>query len=103
MWSRNRRMLAASVAVAAGLLSAEALARPPAHNAPRHHAIRQAGMRHPLHGTRHAGPIVPDGRRGFAPLGYASPGYVFVPGRGIPGEDCNMPTSTCPNEMRDIQ
>ena len=30
-------------------------------------------------------------------------GYVFVPGRGILGEDCNMPTSTCPNEMRDTQ
>jgi len=30
-------------------------------------------------------------------------GYVFVPGHGILGEDCNMPTSTCPNEMRDTQ
>jgi hypothetical protein len=31
------------------------------------------------------------------------PGYVFVPGHGILGEDCNMPTSTCTNEYRDIQ
>jgi hypothetical protein len=31
------------------------------------------------------------------------PGYVFVPGHGIPGEDCNMPTSTCANEYRDIR
>ena len=30
-------------------------------------------------------------------------GYVFVPGHGILGEDCNMPTSTCPNEYRDIR
>ena len=31
------------------------------------------------------------------------PGYVFVPGHGILDEDCNMPTSTCPNEYRDIR
>ncbi len=29
-------------------------------------------------------------------------GYVFVPGRGILDEACNLPTSTCPNEYRDI-
>jgi hypothetical protein len=34
---------------------------------------------------------------------YLGPGYVFVPGRGILGEDCDMPTSTCPNELRDGQ
>jgi hypothetical protein len=32
---------------------------------------------------------------------YRSPGYVFVPGRGILGEDCDMPTSTCRDEPRD--
>jgi len=26
-----------------------------------------------------------------------------VPGHGILGEDCNMPTSTCANEYRDIR
>jgi hypothetical protein len=31
------------------------------------------------------------------------PGYVFVRGHGILGEDCNMPASTCPNEYRDIR
>lgn len=31
------------------------------------------------------------------------PGYVFVPGRGVLDEACNLPTSTCPNEYRDIQ
>jgi len=44
--------------------------------------------------------------------GYAAPvssaadlglGYVFVPGRGILGEDCDMPTNSCPNELRDVQ
>jgi hypothetical protein len=31
------------------------------------------------------------------------PGYVFVPGHGILDEDCNMPTSTCPNEYRNVR
>jgi len=30
------------------------------------------------------------------------PGYFFVPGLGIIGEACNLPTSACPNEMRDV-
>jgi hypothetical protein len=30
------------------------------------------------------------------------PGYVFVPGRGILGESCDLPTSACSNEYRDI-
>jgi hypothetical protein len=31
------------------------------------------------------------------------PGYVFVPGRGILDESCDLPTSACPNSERDIQ
>ena len=31
------------------------------------------------------------------------PGYTFVPGVGILGESCNLPTSACSNEYRDIQ
>jgi hypothetical protein len=26
---------------------------------------------------------------------------VFVPGKGMLGQPCNLPTSACPNEMRD--
>ncbi len=37
------------------------------------------------------------------PGAIVEPGYVFVPGRGILGEACNMPTSTCTNEYRDVQ
>jgi hypothetical protein len=29
------------------------------------------------------------------------PGYVFVLGHGILGEDCNMPTSTCLNDVEE--
>jgi len=43
-----------------------------------------------------------------AVVGYQSgaimePGYVYVPGRGILDESCNLPTSACPNSERDIQ
>lgn len=38
-----------------------------------------------------------------ASANFLAPGYVFVPGHGILGEDCDMPTSTCPNELRDTQ
>ncbi len=30
-------------------------------------------------------------------------GYVYVPRKGIVDEACNLPTSACPNEMRDVQ
>jgi hypothetical protein len=29
-------------------------------------------------------------------------GYVYVPAKGIVGAACNLPTSACPNEMRDV-
>jgi hypothetical protein len=32
-----------------------------------------------------------------------TPGYVFIPGRGIAGEACDMPTSTCSNLYRNVQ
>jgi hypothetical protein len=31
------------------------------------------------------------------------PGYTYVPGVGILGESCDLPTSACPNQYRDIQ
>jgi len=31
------------------------------------------------------------------------PGYVFVPGHGILGEDRDLPTSTCPNQYRTVK
>jgi hypothetical protein len=31
------------------------------------------------------------------------PGYIFVPGVGILGESCNLPSSACTNEYRDIR
>jgi hypothetical protein len=31
------------------------------------------------------------------------PGYTFVPGVGILGESCDLPTSACTNEYRDVK
>jgi hypothetical protein len=31
---------------------------------------------------------------------YAGSGPLFVPGRGIVGESCDLPTSACPNDER---
>jgi hypothetical protein len=31
------------------------------------------------------------------------PGYTFVPGVGILGASCDLPTSACPNGYRDIR
>jgi hypothetical protein len=33
----------------------------------------------------------------------SGPGYTFVPGVGILGESCDLPTSACTNEYRDVQ
>jgi len=83
-----------------GLLTTSAVAGTAAHDGRERHA----GRVHP-HATlqrshRHVAP-----HAGYAAGAHASSdfGYVFVPGHGILGEDCNMPTSTCPNELRDTQ
>jgi hypothetical protein len=43
------------------------------------------------------------GYRYIPPNAIRMPGYIFVPGVGILGESCDLPTSSCPNEYRDIQ
>jgi hypothetical protein len=30
-------------------------------------------------------------------------GYVYFPGKGIVDEACNLPSSACPNELRDVR
>jgi len=59
------------------------------HTAPYHHH---------RHGTRH---VLNHASVGRPPM-LRGPGYYFVPGLGIVGEACNLPTSACPNEMRDV-
>jgi hypothetical protein len=69
-----------------------------AHGAAATHHGNFGGYR-PLYGyyTRH-GQYVP----GAGDRLIYGPGYVFVPGRGILDEACNLPSSTCTNEYRDV-
>jgi hypothetical protein len=41
--------------------------------------------------------------RRVPPNATGTPGYTFVPGVGILGESCDLPTSACSNEYRDVQ
>ena len=41
--------------------------------------------------------------RRVPPDAIVGPGYTFVPGVGILGESCDLPTSACPNEYRDVR
>ncbi|HLX18068.1 MAG TPA: hypothetical protein VKS24_23000 [Bradyrhizobium sp.] len=82
-----------------------------------------SAKRHHFHHARHAfyrehaihrGSMVAD-REGipYAPeYGFLSrvppnairmPGYTFVPGAGILGASCDLPTSACTNEYRDVR
>jgi hypothetical protein len=41
--------------------------------------------------------------REVPPNAIRMPGYTFVPGVGILGESCDLPTSACPNQYRDVK
>jgi hypothetical protein len=41
--------------------------------------------------------------RQVPPNAIRMPGYTFVPGVGILGESCDLPTSACPNQYRDVK
>jgi hypothetical protein len=41
--------------------------------------------------------------RKLPPNAIVGPGYTFVPGVGILGESCDLPTSACTNEYRDVR
>jgi hypothetical protein len=41
--------------------------------------------------------------RRVPPNAIGGPGYTFVPGVGILGESCDLPTSACTNEYRDVR
>jgi len=40
--------------------------------------------------------------RHVPPNAIRGPGYTFVPGVGILGESCDLPSSACTNEYRDV-
>ena len=110
-----RQMLIAA-AIALALSANHAIAqssagdgtKPQVHRAahsPSHHASREAHRRAAHRLSRSARD---HGAPAFytAPLAfpvYRWPGYTYVPRMGIVDEACNLPTSACPNEMRDIR
>jgi len=90
----------ASLLVGSGRISLAAASNHHPHRVHRASTVHHRYVGRPMHGYYAGhGQYVPGARD---PLIYG-PGYVFVPGHGILGEDCNMPTSTCPNEYRDIR
>jgi len=96
MFPSRLSLTAPAVVLALGFVSTNALA---------HHAKRDGQHhRHRHHLVRHDrwAPTGPYASPGASP-GVAGPGYIFVPGKGILGESCNLPTSTCPNDLRDIR
>lgn len=106
-----RATLAAGLAAAALALSlgapaaiaanTEASDSHQAHHArllhPRHHRVRDAQTR--------VLPNLPEyGFLSHVPAdAIRMPGYTFVPGVGILGASCDLPTSACSNQYRDIQ
>jgi hypothetical protein len=90
----------ASLLVGSGTISVAVASNHHPHNVHRASAAHHRYFGRPLYGYYAVqGQYVP----GAGDRLIYGRGYVFVPGHGILGEDCNMPTSTCPNEYRDIR
>jgi hypothetical protein len=90
---------------------------------------QSAAAASPYYKGRHTAPVVHRGYYGYAayrgsraahpntlpygaeygflrqvpPNAIQMPGYTFVPGVGILGESCDLPTSACPNQYRDVK
>ena len=103
-------LMATATAIALGLSANHAIAHSATDAGKRPHAHRVAHSASP-HGSREAHRLGAPGTlalRQFMPPRPPSwsarwPGYTYVPGKGIVDEACNLPTSACPNEMRDIR
>ena len=100
MSRKNTTTVAPALILTLGVLTTSAVASTVVHDGRERHAGRAHPhtMLQPAH--RHLTPHVGYAAGVHAPSDF---GYVFVPGHGILGEDCDMPTSTCPNELRDTQ
>jgi hypothetical protein len=110
---RNLLVAAIALGLAANLATAQAAegdaTRPVAHHDS--HSTAHALNRHTHHRTsvhRSSRNAAAYGAPPYytAPPGipiYHRPGYTYVPRQGIADEACNLPTSRCPNEYRDVQ
>ena len=90
-----RLLTLGSVMILVGAFSAQADAK---RSVARRHAAPP--LHQVMHHERHF--VRPSPGYGWEPNnhGYFGPGYVFVPGKGISDEACDLPTSACPNDVR---
>ena len=122
MLSRTRRrrigLLAVSLTAAATVsvgthVAAAANVRHTRHAYPSHAYPSHAYTNHAYASHRHGpwyarGATLPHGPeygflRKLPPNAIVGPGYTFVPGVGILGASCDLPTSACTNEYRDVK
>jgi len=99
--ARIATSLAAVFALSSGSPVALAASTGRVHHGRVHHAI------HRTPSNAHARTLPNAPEYGFLshvpPNAVVTPGYTFVPGVGILGESCDLPTSACSNQYRDIQ
>ena len=97
---RNIALAASAVALVIGISNSTAYSSPRSKHYSSHWRSARPGVvyRAPAYDT-YGSPS------SYGPPAYAyrSPGYIYAPRRGIVDEACNLPTSACPNEMRDVQ
>jgi hypothetical protein len=112
MLNRTRRrridLLAVSLIAAATVsvgthVAAAANVRHTRHTYPSHaHANHHHGPWYARGATLPYGPEYGFLRK-LPPNAIVGPGYTFVPGVGILGASCDLPTSACTNEYRDVK
>jgi len=106
MSANNGSTVVAALILTLGFLTTSAVGGTAIHDLRGRHAERTRShttLSPSYHKARHDVAHHAGYRGAHASANFFAPGYVFVPGHGILGEDCNMPTSTCPNEVRDTQ
>jgi hypothetical protein len=109
MSPKNMSISASLLAVFAGALLVVSLSAGGAAAAAtgHDHNAAIAALRVPGAGHWHRRPLLARGaalpRYDYNHPDESARGYVFVPGRGILNESCDLPTSTCSNEYRDVQ
>ena len=91
---------AASGAAAASPNKQVAVAKHRVHTAP---VFTSAGYRDHATAASRSSVYGPRGYPYIPANAIRMPGYIFVPGVGILGESCDLPTSSCSNEYRDVQ
>jgi hypothetical protein len=104
--TRSIAIAASAVALIVAAPNTPAYSSPQSKLRPAHHAL-SSHWRYPRPGIVYGAPAYGTygGPTSYGPPAYAyrGPGYLYAPGRGIVDEACNLPTSACPNEMRDVQ